>query len=74
MSEDITIELDREMVDQIAIQSMKRLVESFEEDMESRKNGKAAVGFFYTNKRQDIAEIKRHIDALNLLLEYFEGY
>ena len=71
MSEDITIDLDANLIDKIAVHSIKRLVENFQEDIETRKNGKATAGFFYANKRKDIAEMKRHLDALRLLLEYY---
>ena len=71
MSEDITIELDSDLIDKIAVHSIKRLVENFQEDIETRKNGKATAGFFHANKRKDIAEMNRHIAALRLLLEYY---
>lgn len=71
MSEDITIELDSDLIDKIAVQSMKRLVENFQEDIETRKFGKATAGFFHANKRKDIAEMKRHIDALRIVLKYY---
>lgn len=71
MSEDITIEFDRDLIDKIAVQSMKRLVESLEEDIEKRKKGEHKHGFFHVNKRKDIAEMNRHIDALWIVLKYY---
>ena len=71
MSRKITIELDWDTIDKITTSSMKSLVESLEDDLEKRKKGKEWVAIFDTNKKKDIAEIKRHIDAFKTVLKYY---
>jgi len=49
---------------------MKGLVGSLEEDLEKRKNG-TGMAIFHENKKKDIAEIKRYIDAFKTVLKYY---
>jgi hypothetical protein len=70
MNKKITIELDWDTIDKIATSSMKSLVENLEVDLENRKKDKG-IAVFDTNKKKDIAEIKRHIDAFKTVLKYY---
>ena len=70
MNKKVTIELDWDMIDKITTCSMKGLVESLEDDLEKRKAG-TGLAIFDTNKKKDIAEIKRHIDAFKTVLKYY---
>ena len=70
MNKKVTIELDWDTIDHITTCSMKGLVESFEADLELRKAG-TGMAIFDTNKKKDIAEIQRHIDAFKTVLKYY---
>lgn len=70
MNRKITVELDWDTIDRVTTCSMKGLVGSLEEDLEKRKNG-TGMAIFHQNKKKDIAEIKRHIDAFRTVLKYY---
>ena len=70
MNKKITVELDWDTIDKITISSMKSLVESLEDDLEKRKAG-TGMAIFHKDKRKDIAEINRHIDAFKTVLKYY---
>ena len=70
MSKKITIELDWDTIDKVTTCSMKSLVQSLEDDLEKRKNGHGMV-IFHKDKKKDIAEIKRYIDAFRTVLKYY---
>lgn len=73
MSQKITIELDCKEIDWIAVCALKSAIERVENDLQIRKDGEANYGFFHKDKRKDLAEINRHIDAFYLALKYFGG-
>ena len=70
MDKKITIELDWDTIDGITTSAMKSLVENLEDDLEKRKAG-TGIAIFYKDKKKDIAEIKRHIDAFWTVLKYY---
>ena len=49
---------------------MKGVAESLEDDLEKRKAG-TGMAIFHKDKKKDIAEIKRHIDAFKTVLKYY---
>jgi len=74
MNKKITIELDWDTIDGITTSAMKSLVESLESDLERRKAG-TGMAIFHKDKKKDIAEINRHIDAFKTVLKYYgENY
>ena len=70
MNRKITVELDWDTIDRVTTCSMRGLVESLEEDLEKRKAG-TGMAIFHENKKKDIAEIERHIDAFRTVLAYY---
>ncbi len=70
MDKKITVELDWDTIDRITTCSMKGLVESLEVDLKKRKDG-TGMAIFVKDKKKDIAEIKRHIDAFKTVLKYY---
>ena len=70
MNKKITVELDWDTIDKVAITSMKSAIESLEYDLEQRKAG-TGMAVFHENKKKDIAEINRHIDAFWTVLKYY---
>ena len=70
MNKKITIELDWDTIDKVTTCSMKGLVESLEDDLQKRKDG-TGMAIFHKDKKKDIAEIKKHIDAFKTVLAYY---
>ena len=70
MNKKITVELDWDTIDRITTCSMKGVAESLEVDLEKRKAGNG-MAIFDKNKKKDIAEIERHIDAFRTVLKYY---
>ena len=70
MNKKITVELDWDTIDKITTSSMKSLVENLEDDLEKRKDG-TGIAVFHNDKKKDIAEIKRYIDAFKTVLKYY---
>jgi len=72
MSKKITVELDWDTIDKVTTCAMKSVLENLEVDLENRKKDKG-IAVFHTNKKKDIAEINRHIDAFWTVLKYYGG-
>jgi hypothetical protein len=70
MNKKITVELDWDTMDKITTCSMKSVVENLGYDLEKRKAG-TGMAIFDKNKKKDIAEIQRHIDAFKTVLKYY---
>ena len=70
MSKKITVELDWDTIDKVTTCSMQSHVESLEDDLEKRKAG-TGMAIFHKDKKKDIAEINRHIDAFKTVLKYY---
>ena len=70
MNKKVTVELDWDTIDKVATCAMKSVLENLEVDLENRKAG-TGMAIFDTNKKKDIAEIQRHIDAFKTVLKYY---
>jgi len=70
MNKKITVELDWDTIDMVTTCSMETLVENLEDDLEKRKAG-TGMAVFHKDKKKDIAEIERHIDAFRTVLKYY---
>ena len=70
MNKKITVELDWGTIDRVTTCAMKNVLESLEDDLEKRKDG-TGMAIFHKDKKKDIAEIKRHIDAFRTVLKYY---
>jgi len=64
------IELEVECVDKLVRAELKAVRMSLQGDLKRRKAGHG-LSIFSTDKAEDIAEIKRHIDAFNTVLKYY---
>lgn len=64
------VELDYNAVDSIVVQVLKDQYSMFTYDLEYRKDGKKTLGIFSSDKEEDIAEIQRHLDAVETVLSY----
>ena len=70
MNKKITVELDWDTIDKVTTCSMKSVLENLEVDLENRKAG-TGMAIFHKDKKKDIAEINRHIDAFWTVLKYY---
>jgi len=70
MDKKITVELDWDTIDGITTSAMKSVLENLEDDLEKRKAG-TGMAIFHKDKKKDIAEINRHIDAFCTVLKYY---
>lgn len=68
----VTVELEADAVDSIVKQQLISALQGLEHDATNRQLG-VGLAVFEHDPDQDIAEIKRHIDALTLILSYY-GY
>ena len=66
------IEIDNSLLEEIAAAELKRTVASLKEDHKKRKAG-VKIAIFDIDKAKDVAELKRHIDAFELVLKYYAG-
>lgn len=66
----VTVELDWDAVDSIVKQELRSLRETLVEDLQKRKKG-TGLAIFEVDKTMDVALIKEHIEAFNLILRYY---
>ena len=67
----VTVELDIDMVDSIVVQELKRQYSNFTDNLDCRLNDKQIYGIFSSDKEEDIAEIQRHLDAIETVLSLY---
>ena len=67
---DMKIEIDADIAEQVTAVELARTMANLVDDYEKRKAG-ARMSIFYKNKTEDLAEIKRHIDAFKLVGLYY---
>lgn len=65
----LTVEVDWELSDKIVLENLRASKKSFEEDLE---NPDANV-FFWGDPDKDRAEIQKHIDAINLIIDWYKA-
>jgi hypothetical protein len=65
-----TFTLLDEQVDSIIIQELHMMLEWAEQDLKRRKAGKCGV-IFRHDVKEDLKEIKRHIEAIKTVLKYW---
>ena len=66
-----TIDLNYEMVDKIVFKQLQDSREAFAEDLAFINSGVSRNIFVWGKDEEDAAEIQKHIDALDVLLEWF---
>jgi hypothetical protein len=66
----VTVELDWDTVDNIVKQELASLKDNLEQDLKKRKKG-TGMAIFDTDKTTDVALIKEHIEAFNVILKYY---
>jgi hypothetical protein len=66
----VMVELDYDAVDDIVKQQLRSLRDNLKDDLALRKKDKG-MAIFDTDKTTDIALIKEHVEAFNLILRYY---
>lgn len=67
-----TIEMTYDQIDHIIVSQLKQTRQSLLLDIEKISAGHNVNIFFYDEPEKDIAEIQRHIEALTLVLSWYE--
>ena len=70
MSE-VTVKLTYDTVDSIVVERMRYFKNTMNKDLANRKSKKGGSPIFSHDKKKDIAEIQKHIDAFNIVLSYY---
>lgn len=65
------IELNIDQVDEILINELQDTRSRFLEDIETIKSGTLINCFFFNDALEDIAEMERHVDALDVLISWY---
>ena len=66
----VMVELDYDAVDDIVKQQLRSLRDNLKDDLALRKKDKG-MAIFDTDKTTDVALIKEHVEAFNLILRYY---
>jgi hypothetical protein len=66
----VMVELDWDAVDDIVKQQLRSLRDNLKDDLKRRKEDKG-IAIFEVDKTTDIALIKEHVEAFNLILRYY---
>ena len=64
------IEISSDLLEEIAAEELKRTLELLEADYKARKAGKG-IAIFSLKKDEDLAELKKHIEAFKLVRRYY---
>ena len=67
-----TITVEWEQVLSIICHELSTDLDNLKEDLEKRKSGNG-MAYFHHDQEKDIEAIEKHIDALQLVLEYYRG-
>lgn len=64
------VDIDLDCCEQIVRADLKSMLGSLEKDYKERQRGKG-IAVFDTNKKRDLAMMKKHIDAMKVVLRYY---
>jgi hypothetical protein len=67
----LELKIDSDCMDEIVKADLAGVRDSLSLDLERRKQGKYSNGIFHHDKKKDIAEVRKHINAFNLILKYY---
>jgi len=67
----LELKIDSDCMDEIVKADLAGVRDSLRLDLERRKQGKYSNGIFHHDKKKDIAEVRKHINAFNLILKYY---
>ena len=67
-----SIEIDDEVAESIVIEQLKSAIDILEIDLIGRLNNQSILGVFHNDRLKDIIEMQKHLDAFNMVLNYYE--
>ena len=70
MAREVTLTIDDEIVDTILVAYLNDTMASLVKSLGERWAGEDKLGLFHNDVDRDIEEIKKHIDALRLVINY----
>lgn len=70
MAREVTLNIDDEIVDTILVAYLNDTMANLVKSLGERWAGEETLGLFYDDVDRDIEEIKKHIDALRLVINY----
>jgi hypothetical protein len=68
----IEINMNSDTADLLIVENLKQTLADMKNDLELRKKG-VGISIFSSDQKKDIAEIKQHIKAFKICLNYFGG-
>lgn len=71
MNKRISINVDDDCLNEIVKSDLISIKDIMLFDLERRKNGSDQYGIFHKDKNKDIAEMRKHIKAFDLVLKYY---
>lgn len=70
MTREVKLIIDDEVVETILVAYLKDTMANLVKSLGERWSGEETLGLFYNDVDKDIEEIKKHIDALRLVINY----
>ena len=64
------VDIDLDCCEQIVRADLKSVLDNLEQDYIARQAGKG-IAVFDTDKKRDLAMMKKHIDAMKVVLRYY---
>ena len=65
------IEVDSQLLEEITLAQLKQSLAGLKDSYEDRKDG-GDINFFSDDRKTDLKEIKRHIEAFEIVASYYE--
>ena len=65
------IEIDSQLLEEITLAQLQQSLAGLRDSYEDRKDG-GDINFFSDDRKTDLKEIKRHIEAFEIVASYYE--
>ena len=65
------IEIDSQLLEEITLAQLQQSLAGLRDSYEDRKDG-GDINFFSYDRKEDLKEIKRHIEAFEIVASYYQ--
>jgi hypothetical protein len=65
------IEIDSQLLEEITLAQLQQSLAGLRDSYEDRKDG-GDINFFSDDRKEDLKEIKRHIEAFEIVASYYQ--
>ena len=65
------IEIDSQLLEEITLAQLQQSLAGLRDSYEDRKDG-GDINFFSDDRKEDLKEIKRHIEAFEIVTSYYQ--